>query len=74
MCFYMEMLKVLLEHFLKNWDINNLYRWLISLKLPVNGFQWVKDPSQCNDFIKNYNEISGEGYFPEADMQYPKDV
>ena len=44
------------------------------LKLPVNGFSWVKDPSQCNDFIKNYNEKSGEGYFPEADMQYPKDV
>lgn len=74
MCFYLEMLKVLLEHFFKNWDVNNLYRWLMPLKLPVNGFQWVKDPSQCNDFIKNYNEKSGEGYFPEADMQYPKDV
>ena len=74
MCFYLEMLKVLLEHFFKNWDINNLYRWLMPLKLPVNGFQWVKDPSQCNDFIKNYNEKSGEGYFPEAGMQYPKDV
>ena len=40
-------------------------------KLPVNNFEWIKDTSQLNeDFIKNYNEESDEGYFLEFDVQY----
>ena len=40
-------------------------------KLPVNNFEWIKDTSQFNeDFIKNYNEESDEGYFFEVDVQY----
>ena len=27
--------------YLKYWDVNNLYRWPMSQKLPVNDFQWV---------------------------------
>ena len=31
------------------------------------------ETSQFNqDFIKNYNEESGEGYFLEYDVQYPE--
>ena len=31
-------------------------------KLPVNNFEWIEDTSQFSgDFIKNYNEKSGEG-------------
>ena len=38
-------------------------------KLPVNNFEWIKDISQFNeDFIKNYNEESSEGYFLEVDV------
>ena len=45
----------------------------MSQKLPVNNFQWIKDTSQFNeDFIKNYNEESDEGYFLEVDVQYLK--
>ena len=52
------------------WDLNNLFGWAMSQKLPVNNFQWIKDTFQINeDFIKNYNEES-QGYFLEVDVQY----
>ena len=45
----------------------------MSQKLPVDGFKWVENTSQFNnDFIVNYNENSDEGYFLEADVQYPE--
>ena len=45
-------------------DVNNLYGWTISRKLPVNGFEWVEELSQFNkDFITNYDEDSNKGYF-----------
>ena len=49
--------------YLQYWDVNNLYGWPMSQKLPVNTFEWIKDTSQFNeDFIKNYSEESDEGY------------
>ena len=36
---------------LKYWDINNLYGWAMSQKLPVNNVEWVED-------ISRFNEIS----------------
>ena len=45
----------------------------MSLKLLVNGFKWVKIMSQFNnDLRENYNEYCSEGYFFEADVQYPE--
>ena len=53
------------------WDVNNLYDWAMSQKLPVNNFEWIEDTSQYNeDFAKNYNEESDEVYFLEVDVQY----
>ena len=53
------------------WDVNNLYGWAMSQKLPVNNFEWMKDTSQFKkDFMKNYNEESDEGYFLKVDIQY----
>ena len=53
------------------WDVNNLYGWAMSQKLPVKKFDWIKDTSQFNkDFIKHCTEESGEGYFLEVDVQY----
>ena len=41
------------------WDVNNLYRWVMSQELPINGFEWV-------------TEESDKGYFLEVDVQYPE--
>ena len=47
----------------------------MSQKLPVNGFEWVKNVSQFNEsFIRNYNENSDIGYFLEVDIDYPKEL
>ena len=40
--------------YLKYWDVNNLYVWAMSQKLPVNNFEWIQDTFQYNeDSIKN---------------------
>ena len=42
-------------------------------KAPISNFEWIEETSQFNeDFIKNYNEESDEGYFLEFDVQYLK--
>ena len=44
----------------------------MSQKLPVNNLEWTEEISQFNEnFIKNYNEESDEGYYIEIDVQYP---
>ena len=56
-------------------DANNFYGWVMSKKLPINGFKWL-DSDKVNeineDFIKNYNENDNEGYILEVDVKYPK--
>ena len=48
----------------KNKESPYFQYWKMSKKLSVNNFEWIKDKFQFNrDFIKNYNEKSGEGYF-----------
>ena len=40
-------------------------------KPPVNNFEQIEDNSQFNeDFMKKYNEASGEGYFLDINVQY----
>ena len=59
--------------YLRYWDVNNLYGWAMSEKLPIKKFDWIEKTSQFNeDFVKNYNEKKDEGYFLEVDVQYPK--
>ena len=56
-------------------DVNNLYGWAMSKKLPVNGLKWENVLSEFNEnFIKNYNENSDVGYFLIVDIEYPKQL
>ena len=57
--------------YLKYCDVNNLYGWPMSPKLPSNKFERIEDTPQLNEgFIKNCNENSDEGYFVGIDVQY----
>ena len=57
--------------YLKYWDVNNLYGWAMAQKLPGNGFEWVKETSQFNEwFIESYSEEYDEGHFLEVVIQY----
>ena len=43
--------------YLKYWDINNLYGWVMSQKFPINGFKRVEDLSKFDKgFIKDHNK------------------
>ena len=45
----------------------------MSQKLLANDFKWVEKTSLFNqDFIKNQNQESDEGYFLEVDVSYPE--
>ena len=51
-------------------DANNLYGWVMSKKLPINGFRWL-DSDEINEineeFIKDYIENDNK-----VDIKYPK--
>ena len=38
--------------YLKYWDVNNLYDYKVSQKLPVNGFKWVENTFPFNRDLK----------------------
>ena len=56
-------------------DANNLYGWVMSQKLAINGFKQVEKLSRFNErFIKNYNKNSDIGYLLEVDIDYRKEL
>ena len=59
--------------YIQHLDANKLYGWVMSQKLPVNGFKWIKNVTEIDEkFIKNYDEDSDKGYIFEADVNYPR--
>ena len=54
-------------------DENNLHRWAMSQKSPVNSFEWVGELSEFDEcFIRNHDENSHKGYILEVDVEYTK--
>ena len=50
--------------YLKFWDVNNLYGWVMSPKLPINGFSRVADLCEFDKgFTKSHSENSKEDIF-----------
>ena len=41
--------------FIEYLDVNNLYGWVMSQKLPVNGFKWIKQEGLSN-FISDFKK------------------
>ena len=61
--------------YLTNLDVNNLYGWRMSPKLPVNSSKWVKNLSKFDErFIKDYDENSNKEYILEAVIKYQKNL
>ena len=56
-------------------DANNLYEWVMSRKLFVDGFKWKRNMLKFNEYyMKNYDEYSDKGYIFEVDVKYPKNL
>ena len=56
-------------------DANNFYGWTVSQKLPVDGFELIKEDYLLKfneSFIKNYDENSDRGYILKVDSEYSK--
>ena len=56
--------------YIKYLGANNLYVWVMSKKLLVNGFKWIDNNEINEEFIKNYNENNNKGYILEVDVRY----
>ena len=61
--------KNIISSYIEYLDANNLYVWVMSQKLAINGFKWVKKLFEFDDcFILNYDENSDKGYFFDVDV------
>ena len=53
-CFLYAATKSKESSYINYWDINNLYGWVMSQKLPTFNFKWVEDILQFTEvFINN---------------------
>ena len=52
-------------------DVNNLYGYAMSQKLPIDGYEWCKVTPDLLDNILDANIDGDIGYILEVDMDYP---
>ena len=55
--------------FIQYIDVNNLYGWAMSKKLPTRGFKW--DDVEPDD-IERLTKLKNKGYLLEVDVKYPR--
>ena len=59
-------------------DVNNLYGWALSQKLPVGEFRWLEDHTEMNGIVErcaNGDEFDGDrGYVLEVDIVIPDSI
>ena len=61
--------------FLSYLDANNLYEYLMTEKLPVGGFKWMRNTSKMDEeSIKNCDENSDIKFILKVDLEYPKEL
>ena len=60
--------------YLQYLDANNLYGYAMNKKLPLDGYKWADTVIFTDEFIKNYNDNSDEGYLLEVDIVYRKEL
>ena len=63
--------------YLEYLEASNLYGWAMSQKLPVRNFKWIKKDNISKfdeEFIKNCDENSDQGYILEVDAEYPENI
>ena len=59
--------------YLKYCDVNNLFGWALSKKLPLNGFKWIENISEFNkDFIRSYDKKVKKNIFLNLTFSIPK--
>ena len=51
-------------------DVNNLYGWAMSQKLPTGNFEWIYK----NINLSDYDVDSSKGIILEVDLEYPKEL
>ena len=59
-----------ISSYLQYWDLNNLYDWAMSQRLPVNCLSGSKILLNLMKVsLKNYKQESNEGYSLKVDVQ-----
>ena len=51
-------------------DVNNLYGWAMSQKLPVDCFKQKKKPRFTLNFMQKYDDDNDKGYIFDVDVSY----
>ena len=56
-------------------DCTNEYGKCMKMLLPYGGFEWIDNVDHfTEDFIKSIPDEGSEGYFIEADLEYPEEL
>ena len=57
------------------WNVNNLFGWAMSQKMPADGFGWIYDIFNIyENSIQSSDENSNKGYILEDDVNYPREL